>query len=192
MSLFSLPSVILFVIGRAKCLCWDIVFFLLLIPATLLQLSNPKLDMKSHNELLTAVRLLVSEDRCEGRFVFGRQISTSSKKSEKDIQLGLANGGGANAKSHLQTLLARAGHQPPSYKTKQLKNNKFRSTVIFNGLDFVGQPCGNKKEAEKDAAAEALRWLTGESQSSEKTVDYMSAILKKSKIKQRNSAARSR
>ncbi|KAH6756762.1 RNA helicase family protein [Perilla frutescens var. hirtella] len=154
------------------------------------KLSNSKLDIKSHNELLTAVRLLVSEDRCEGRFVFGRQIPASSRNFEKEIQVGSANGGGSNAKSHLQTLLARAGHQTPSYKTKQLKNNKFRSTVMFNGLDFVGQPCGSKKEAEKDAAAEALRWLSGDSQSSETTVDYMSAILKKSKKEPHNSAAR--
>ncbi|KAL6494913.1 hypothetical protein OROGR_009393 [Orobanche gracilis] len=154
------------------------------------KLLNPKLDMECHDELLTAVRLLVSEDHCEGKFVFGRQISTSSRKSEKDIKSDLANGGGSNnTKSHLQTLLARAGHQPPSYKTKQLKNNKFRSTVMFNGLDFAGQPCGSKKEAEKDAAMEALRWLTGESQSSDKTVEYMSTILtKKSKKKQQDYA----
>lgn len=155
-----------------------------------MQLLNPKLDIECHDELLTAVRLLVSEDQLEGRFVFGRQISAPSKKPEKLIQSGLAKGVGDNAKSLLQTLLRRAGHQPPSYKTKALKNNKFRSTVTFNGLDFVGGPCGSKKEAEKDAAGEALRWLTGESQSSEETVDYMSTILKKSKKKQHDSASR--
>ncbi|KAL0380131.1 UNVERIFIED_CONTAM: DExH-box ATP-dependent RNA helicase DExH3 [Sesamum angustifolium] len=149
------------------------------------KLLNPKLDIQCHEDLIRAVRLLVSEDQCEGRFVFGRQISTSSKKPKNS---GLANGGGDNAKSHLQTLLSRAGHQPPSYKTKQLKNNKFRSTVVFNGLDFVGQPCSSKKEAEKAAATEALTWLTGESEPSEKTVDYMSAILKKSKKKQQSPA----
>ncbi|PIN17878.1 ATP-dependent RNA helicase A [Handroanthus impetiginosus] len=154
------------------------------------KLLNPKLDIQCYDELLKAVRLLVSEDQCEGRFVFGRQIPSPSKKSKKDLQSNLANGGGDNSKTHLQTLLLRAGHQPPTYKTNQLKNNKFRSTVIFNGLDFVGRPCGSKKEAEKDAAAEALGWLTGESQSSTTTVDYMSAILKKSKKKQQSSAAR--
>ncbi|KAL0464181.1 UNVERIFIED_CONTAM: DExH-box ATP-dependent RNA helicase DExH3 [Sesamum latifolium] len=113
------------------------------------KLLNPKLDIQSHEDLLRAVRLLVSEDQCEGRFVFGRQISTSSKKTKNS---GLANGGGDNAKSHLQTLLGRAGHQPPSYKTKQLKTNKFRSTVVFNGLDFVGQPCGSKKRGRKSSS----------------------------------------
>ncbi|KAK6127667.1 hypothetical protein DH2020_038583 [Rehmannia glutinosa] len=115
------------------------------------KLLNSKLDIDCHNDLLTAVRLLVSEDRCEGRFVYGRQISPPSKKPEK---------------------------------------YSIRSTVMFNGLDFVGQPCGNKKDAEKDAAAEALRWLTGESESSEKTVEYMSTLLKKSKKKPQNSATR--
>lgn len=155
-----------------------------------MQLLNPKLDINSHIELLTAVRLLVKEDRCEGRFVFGHKIPTPSRNVEKGIRLGSANGGVNNAKTHLQTFLARAGHQPPSYKTKQLKNNKFRSTVMFNGLDFTGQSFGSKKEAEKDAAAEALTWLTGDSQSSEKTVEYMSAILKKSKKNQQSSATR--
>lgn len=132
----------------------------------------------------------MKEDRCEGRFVFGHQIPTPSRNFEKKIRPGSANGGGSNAKNHLQTLLAKAGHQNASYTTKQLKNNKFRSTVMFNGLDFTGQPFGSKKEAEKDAAAEALRWLTGDSQSSEKTVEYMSAILKGSKKNQQSSATR--
>jgi len=69
--------------------------------------------------------------------------------------------GGDNAKNQLQTLLTRAGNDNPSYKTKQIKNSLFRSTVEFNGMQFVGQPCANKKLAEKDAAAEALNWLTG-------------------------------
>lgn len=153
------------------------------------QLLSPKLDVRSQDELLTAVRLLVSEDQCEGRFVYGRQVSATSKKTKKDISL-TNDGAGDNSKSRLQTLLARAGHQSPTYKTAQLKNKKFRSTVIFNGLDFAGRACSSKKEAEKDAAAEALQWLTGESQSSQKTVDYMSAILKKSKKKQQTPAAR--
>lgn len=155
------------------------------------KLLDPKLDISSHDGLLSIVRFLFSQDQCEGRFVFGRQKPTSSKKAKIGEQAGtLSMGGGNNSKSQLQTLLARAGHQPPMYKTKQLKNNNFRSTVMFNGLDFVGQPRGGKKEAEKAAAAEALQWLTGESQSTRDTVDNMSAILKKSKKKQQLDAAR--
>ncbi|KAM7471108.1 hypothetical protein LguiA_009291 [Lonicera macranthoides] len=149
------------------------------------KLMNPKLEITDHNELLYAVRLLVSEDQCEGRFVYGRQEPKPSKKIPKEIKKGttLQVSGGDNSKNHLQTVLLRAGHQSPTYKTTHLKNNRFRSTVFFNGLDFVGQPCTNKKLAEKDAAAEALQWLMGESQSSHKAVDHASTLLKKSKKK---------
>ncbi|EEF41979.1 ATP-dependent RNA helicase, putative [Ricinus communis] len=109
------------------------------------KLLDPKLDIQSHNELLMAIRLLVSEDQCEG-------------------------------------------HGPPTYKTKQLKNNQFRSTVIFNGLNFVGQPCNTKKLAEKDAAAEALLWLKGEVHSSSRDINHASALLKKSNKKTKNKA----
>ena len=155
------------------------------------QLLDPKLDISSHDDLLSVVRFLVSQDQCEGRFVFGRQMPTSLQKAKIGEQTGtLSVGGGHSSKSQLQTLLARAGYQPPMYKTKQLKNNKFRSSVMFSGLDFVGQPRGSKKDAEKDAAAEALQWLTGESQSTHDTIDNMSAILKKSKKKQHLDVAR--
>lgn len=146
--------------------------------------------MKVHNELLLTIRLLVSEDRSEGKFVFGRQLPIPSKKATKETLLPDPHSkssdgvGGDNSKNQLQTLLARAGHGAPSYKTTQLKNNKFRSTVIFNGLNFVGQSCNNKKLAEKDAAAQALEWLMGETQSSGKAVEHMSMLLKKSKNKQ--------
>lgn len=154
------------------------------------KLLNPKLDMKNHNELLLAIRLLISEDQSDGKFVFGRQLPSPSKKATKGTLLlgphsNSSDGvGGDNSKNQLQTLLARAGHGVPSYKTTQLKNNKFRSTVVVNGLNFVGQPCNSKKLAEKDAAAQALEWLMGETQSSKKAVDHISMLLKKSKKKQ--------
>ena len=142
-----------------------------------------------------AVRQLVSEDRCEGRFVFGRQMPTSSKKATKGMlpdspSKNSDGGGGDNSKNQLQTLLCRAGHGAPTYKTTQLKNKKFRSTLFFNGLDFVGQPASNKKLAEKDAAAQALQWLMGETQSSHKAVDHMSMLLKKSKKKHKVQATK--
>ncbi|XWS50779.1 hypothetical protein CRYUN_Cryun12cG0117700 [Craigia yunnanensis] len=143
------------------------------------KLLNPTLDMQSSNELLSAVRLLVSEDQCEGIFFCGRQVPVSSKKTA--IVKTPGTGGADNSKSQLQTVLARAGHGVPIYKTKQLKNNQFRSTVIFNGLDFMGQPCSSKKLAEKDAAAQALLWLGGEDHSSFRDMDHASLLLKKSK-----------
>ncbi|KAF5940122.1 hypothetical protein HYC85_021289 [Camellia sinensis] len=104
-------------------------------------LLNSKMEIKNHNELLLAV-------------------PTSSKKITKEMlpstPLRSIDGGGDNSKNELQTLLARARHGAPTYKTTQLKNKKFRSTVIFNGLNFVGQPSNNNKLAEKSAAAQAL------------------------------------
>ncbi|KAM5570489.1 DExH-box ATP-dependent RNA helicase DExH3 [Rosa sericea] len=153
------------------------------------KLIDPKLDMQSHTNLLSALRLLVSEDRCDGRFVFGRKMPVPSKKITKELGPGTLrvgdNGksGGNNSKSQLQTLLVRAGHEAPTYKTKQLKNNQFRSTVIFNGLNFVGQPSNSKKQAEKEAAAEAVLWLKGDNHSSSTDIDHMSMLLKKSRKK---------
>ncbi|KAG2587340.1 hypothetical protein PVAP13_5NG135700 [Panicum virgatum] len=128
------------------------------------KLQNPRMDIQTSEELLSAIRLLVTEDPCIGRFVYGRQ-EQRSKKAKTMLSSSSMNGrggnGGENAKNQLQTLLTRAGNDNPSYKTKQIKNSIFRSTVEFNGMQFVGQPCANKKLAEKDAAAEALNWLTG-------------------------------
>ncbi|GJN37669.1 hypothetical protein PR202_gb26649 [Eleusine coracana subsp. coracana] len=128
------------------------------------KLQNPRMDIQTSEELLSAIRLLVTEDPCSGRFVYGRQELKSKKAKMMLSSTSMSNGdvnGGDNPKNQLQTLLTRAGDDNPSYKTKQIKNSLFRSTVEFNGMQFVGQPCANKKLAEKDAAEEALNWLTG-------------------------------
>lgn len=149
------------------------------------QLLDPKLDIQLYTELLSAIRLLVSEDQCDGRFVFGRQaLAPGAIKKTKDSKSG-ADAESGNHKNQLQTLLQRAGHDAPTYKTKQLKNNQFRSTVIFNGLNFVGQPGNSKKQAEKDAAVEALRWLQGD------TFSDMSDLFKKDKNKTKKVSNRS-
>ncbi|XP_065865720.1 DExH-box ATP-dependent RNA helicase DExH3-like isoform X2 [Euphorbia lathyris] len=147
------------------------------------KLLDPKLDIQSHSELLMAIRLLVSEDKCEGKFVFGRQLPPSTKKATKVANSGNELSG--NSKNELQTVLSRAGHEAPIYKTRQLKNNQFRATVIFNGLDFVGQPCSSKKLAEKDVATTALLWLKGEEHSFSGDFNGLS-LLKKSKSKNQN------
>lgn len=119
------------------------------------KLQNPGLDiLKEGKYLVLSVQELVSGDQCEGRFVFGResrkQVSTDDKFTRD----------GSNPKSLLQTLLMRAGHSPPKYKTKHLKTNEFRALVEFKGMQFVGKPKKNKQLAERDAAIEALAWLT--------------------------------
>jgi ATP-dependent RNA helicase DHX36 len=149
----------------------------------LCQLLDPMFDTQSHTQLLSAVRLLVSEDHCDGRFVFGPPVLPQLKKATKSNTGD--GGGGDNSKNQLQTFLTRAGHQAPTYKTQQLRNNQFRSTVIFNGLDFIGQPCGSKKLAEKSAAAEAILWLKGDNTHSSGDIDHASVLLKKNKKKNR-------
>ncbi|XP_059649653.1 DExH-box ATP-dependent RNA helicase DExH5, mitochondrial-like [Cornus florida] len=150
------------------------------------KLLNPRMDIQSHHELLTAVRLVISGDQCDGRFVFNRQVLQPSKPSFTAAPQALisrteSGPGGDNSKSQLQTLLTRAGYSAPTYKTKLLKNNQFRATVEFNGMQIIGQPCNNKKQAEKDAAAEALEWLMGGTQKGHDYIEHMSMFLKKSK-----------
>ncbi|CAH1431364.1 unnamed protein product [Lactuca virosa] len=143
------------------------------------KLLNPKLDLHTHHELLSAVRLLLPEDQSIGRFVFNRQVLYNNSKpyiasvpppppppQQPQTQLPpvsrVESGpGGDNSKSQLQTLLTRAGYPAPIYRTSQLPNNQFRSVCEFNGLQITGHPCHNKKQAEKDAAAEAIDHLIG-------------------------------
>ncbi|KAM5567831.1 DExH-box ATP-dependent RNA helicase DExH5, mitochondrial [Rosa sericea] len=150
------------------------------------KLRNPRMAIHKYHELLSAVRLLLSEDQGEGRFVFGRQVRTTSKPSVGAAQPGLdsrteSGPGGDNSKSQLQTLLTRAGYAAPTYKTMQLKNLKFQASVEFNGMQIMGQPCNNKKSAEKDAAAEAIQWLVSGTQMGHDHINHMSMMLKKSK-----------
>lgn len=121
------------------------------------QLEDPTIDiMKEGKYLMFAVQELISGDQCEGRFVFGRE----SRKPKDPVDSNRFTKDGMNPKSLLQTLLMRAGHSPPKYKTKHLKTNDFRALVEFKGMQFVGKPQRNKHLAEKDAAIEALAWLT--------------------------------
>ncbi|GLT50028.1 hypothetical protein SLA2020_235410 [Shorea laevis] len=121
------------------------------------KLEDPNSDIhKEGKYLMLAVQELVSGDQCEGRFVFGRE----SKKPKNSSDESRFTRDGTNPKSLLQTLLMRAGHSPPKYKTKHLKTNEFRALVEFKGMQFVGKPKKNKQLAERDAAIEALAWLT--------------------------------
>ncbi|KAF8398050.1 hypothetical protein HHK36_016976 [Tetracentron sinense] len=132
-------------------------------PLVMMQLQDPSLDIhKEGKYLMLAVQEVVSADQCEGRFVFGRE----SKKARDTGDNNNLTKDGANPKSLLQTLLMRAGHSAPKYKTKHLKTNEFRALVEFKGMQFVGKPKKNKQLAERDAAIEALAWLTHTSDNS--------------------------
>nr|XP_027114308.1 DExH-box ATP-dependent RNA helicase DExH3-like isoform X2 [Coffea arabica] len=119
--------------------------------------QDPSLDIhKEGKYLMLAVQELVSGDQSEGRFVFGRESKRVKESTDNDR----FTRDGMNPKSLLQTLLMRAGHSPPKYKIKHLKTNEFRALVEFKGMQFVGKPKRSKALAERDAAVEALAWLT--------------------------------
>uniref|UniRef100_A0A6V7QXA0 Helicase C-terminal domain-containing protein n=1 Tax=Ananas comosus var. bracteatus TaxID=296719 RepID=A0A6V7QXA0_ANACO len=131
------------------------------------KLQDPSLDIhKEGKYLLFAVQELVAGDLCEGRFVFGRETSRARVSNTENNNKSNIVKDRTNPKSLLQTLLMRAGHSPPKYKTKHLKTNEFRAIVEFKGMQFVGKPKRNKQLAERDAAIEALGWLTHTSDSS--------------------------
>lgn len=125
-----------------------------------MQLQDPSIDIhKEGKYLMLAVQELVTGDLCEGRFVFGRETKRARFGSNDSNRSNVLKSG-TNPKNLLQTLLMRAGHSPPKYKTKHLKTNEFRAIVEFKGMQFVGKPKKNKQLAERDAAIEALGWLT--------------------------------
>ncbi|TKV91348.1 hypothetical protein SEVIR_9G090500v4 [Setaria viridis] len=125
------------------------------------KLEDPNFDIhKEGKYILYAAQELTAGDLCEGRFVFGRETSRAKLQSPEEEGKSSLIKDGMNPKSLLQTLLMRAGHTPPKYKTKHLKTNEFRAMVEFKGMQFVGKPKRNKQLAERDAAIEALAWLT--------------------------------
>ena len=149
------------------------------------------MDIRSHSDLPSAVRLLISGDRCLGQFVSGLEVPAApSQKAKEEIlpvpvsQQDTAgnSGGGADSKNQLQTLLIRVGCGPPTYKTKQLSDDQFLAVVIFRGMYITGNHCRNKELAEEEAAAEALLWLQGEGHSSSTdSTDRMLMVLDKNK-----------
>ncbi|KAE8668219.1 poly(A) polymerase-like [Hibiscus syriacus] len=150
------------------------------------KLLNPQMALHIHHELISAIRLLVSEDQCNGRFVFGRQDLKPSNMPVIPPQKSLISRtecgpGSDNSKSQLQTLVSRAGYATPTYRTHQLKHSLFQATVEFNGMQITGRLCNNKKSAEKDAAAVALQWLMSDTWMGHDYINYMSMLLKKSK-----------
>ncbi|XP_051122066.1 DExH-box ATP-dependent RNA helicase DExH5, mitochondrial-like isoform X2 [Andrographis paniculata] len=160
------------------------------------KLLYPTMGIHFSHKLISAIRLLISQEECGSRFVFSHQghmhsihsigasiLATDANRKPILVCNTESGPGGDNSKSQLQTLLTRAGYAAPRYKTNQLKINQFRAIVEFNGMQIAGQPCNNKKQAEKDAAAEALRWLLGRNGDGvdHDFIDNMSMLLKKSK-----------
>lgn len=125
------------------------------------KLQDPNIDIhKEGKYLMLALEELVTADLCEGRFVFGRQTKKGkSSKLPTDARSRIVKEG-TDPKKLLLTLLMRAGHSTPKYKTKHLRTNEFTGLVEFKGFQFTGKPKKSKQLAERDAALEALGWLT--------------------------------
>ncbi|KAL6529200.1 hypothetical protein OROGR_014823 [Orobanche gracilis] len=121
------------------------------------KLQNPNMDIHAYHELLSVLRLLISEDQCGGKFIFNRQLLRPSiptpplVAAQKLTVIYNTESGpvGDNSKSQLQTLLTRAGYAPPSYKTNQLQNNQFRTTFEFNSNQITGRPAAIKNKRKK-------------------------------------------
>ncbi|KAL2344743.1 hypothetical protein Fmac_006028 [Flemingia macrophylla] len=147
------------------------------------KLQSPLMSIHLFHELLFAIWLLIGNDKCEGRFVYCSRLLKSSMMALQQALVSRTDSGpgGDNSKGQLQTLLARAGYGAPFYTTKQLKNGQFRAAVEFNGVQITGQPFNKKKNAEKDAAAEALRWLMDRRQRGNENVNHLTMLPKKSK-----------
>ncbi|KAL8196392.1 hypothetical protein R6Q57_024687 [Mikania cordata] len=151
------------------------------------KLINPKMNLQAHCKLISAIQLLLSGDQCGGRFVYNHQVihsnlipSVASPSLPPTLVCEPESGpGGDNSKSQLQTLLARAGYSAPMYRTRS-SNNQFMAVCEFNGMQIMGRPCNNKKQAEKDAASKALGWLMGGNHVTRETINSISMIMKKS------------
>ncbi|KAL8267605.1 hypothetical protein R6Q59_004949 [Mikania micrantha] len=151
------------------------------------KLINPKMNLQAHRKLISAIQLLLSGDQCGGRFVYNHQVihsnlipSVASPSLPPTLVCEPESGpGGDNSKSQLQTLLARAGYSAPMYRTSS-SNNQFMAVCEFNGMQIMGRPCNNKKQAEKDAASKALGWLMGGNHVTQETINSISMIMKKS------------
>ncbi|PWA60265.1 RNA helicase HrpA [Artemisia annua] len=155
------------------------------------KLVNPRVSLHGHHYLLSAIQLLLSRDQCSGRFVYNHEVRGTNLITShvsppppppppppvSEIQSGP---GGDNSKNQLQTLLARAGYSNPIYRTN-LSNNQFIAICEFNGMQFMGRPCNNKKQAEKDAAGEALDWLLGGNRGAYELINSLSMMMKSNK-----------
>ncbi|KAF8407740.1 hypothetical protein HHK36_006875 [Tetracentron sinense] len=116
---------------------------------TLKLLLNIEMDIHTQSELLLSVRLLVSEDQCDNRFVFIRQVLKPSTLAGKDMKLQYKT-------TEEQEVLSYYGVQWDAAQ----------GTVL------------QKKSLEKYRAAKALKFLTGRTQSGLEYIDHMSILLK--------------
>ncbi|MCO5590440.1 hypothetical protein L7F22_044410 [Adiantum nelumboides] len=127
------------------------------------KMEDPKLDIyEDSKHLLDAVTNLVNGDANTGTFDFVGAVTQQEKS--KEAKKFSENKSDQNVLSLLHNLLQRSGQELPSYKVKGPKKDMFQARVKCNGQYFIGKPALSKKQAERNAATEALVWLSNEMQ----------------------------
>lgn len=116
------------------------------------KMENPKLEILQENRrLLNAILELLHGDKNEGRF------SLAQDPPKKAVQ----NSSVICVKSLLNNRLSKAGYKAAKYTVKALRNKTFQASVVVKGKHFKGKVDASKKQAENNAAADALEWLDG-------------------------------
>ena len=125
----------------------------------IVQLENPKLDIYEDGKyLLGAITTLMNGDQNLGSFVSVNSVSVSSPKLP-DISVTVKlrdSSNNNNSVSVLHNWFQQTGQEVPKYTVKGPKNNMFQARVKCQGQYFIGKPATNKRQAERNAATEAL------------------------------------
>eukprot|EP00250_Pteridium_aquilinum_P021505 c25147_g1_i1 orf=845-4309(-) len=126
------------------------------------KMENPKLDIyEDSKHLIDAVTTLINGDENLGAFDYvGIRNTVEKAKEAKKVP----DKGDQNVLSVLNNLMQRSGQVPPSYKVKGPKKDMFQARVKCKGQYFIGEPATSKRQAERNAAIEALQWLNKEMQ----------------------------
>lgn len=128
------------------------------------KMENPKLDIyKDGRYLIKAVTTLINGDQNLGAFAFMRAQTASDKQGEaKRASKAKSTTNAKSADSAISVLhnwLQKTGQVLPSYTVKGPKKNMFQARVKCKGEYFIGKPATSKRQAERNAAAEALEGL---------------------------------
>ena len=100
---------------------------------------------------MEALLELLHGDKNEGRFTLAEPHPKKTTNRDRVVCV----------KSLLNNRLSQAGYKAPQYKLKALRNQTFQATVTVKGKQFKGKVASTKRQAENNAAADALEWLDG-------------------------------
>lgn len=128
------------------------------------KMQNPQLDIyEDSKHLINAVTTMITGDENLGSFdiVGTRTALDKPKEAKKKV---VQDPGSQNVLAVLNNLLQRSGQALPRYNVKGPKKDMFQARVKCKGQYFIGKPATTKRQAERNAATEALEWLNQEMQ----------------------------